>query len=210
MNRILLTILLALTACTPKAQPASTPQVIKIYASLATRTWLPKAYACADGLAVILSDEVDPKQADISIRMGEPALLASPAFQIGTEDLTVVTNPESQIQTLTAGEVLSLFTSPGNPNVEIWVFSAGEDLQQVFAREVLAGQPITSLARAAASPQQMSEAINQNKNAVGVLPGQLVTGRLRKVFTLPKVAVLALVKTDPQGLIKELLVCLQK
>ena len=210
MNRFLFATLLFLAACTPAAAPAATPQVIRVYATPATQPWLADAYNCAQGLQVVLSNVNDPKQADISIRMGEPDQLSSPAYQIGQDDLLVVTHRENQLQNLTVAEAQSLFSHPEPQAIQIWVFASGEDDQQVFAREVLRGQVVTSLARVAVSPQQMSDSLNQDKNGVGFLPRRWQTETLRDIFTLSKVPVLALVKSEPQGLIKALLACLQK
>ena len=225
MQKILLTILLVLTACAPLAAPAQTapatppipsaapaelPQVIKIHATGATQTWLQTAFQCADEQKVTLETVNDPQQADISLRLGEPDQLNTPAFKIGLEDLLVVANRESPVQNLTLEGVQSLFSHPETQGVQIWVYAPGEDVQQVFAREVLGGQTVTSLARLAVSPQQMSDSLNQDKNAVGILPRHWKAGGVREVFTLPGVPVLAIVKSDPQGPIKTLLACLQK
>jgi hypothetical protein len=210
MNRICLLTLLFLTACAPAVLPTGTPQVVRVYTSPAAQPWLSDAYNCADSLSLILSNIYDPGQADITIRLGEPPQLATPAFKIGRDDLLVVTHSDSSLQNLTAAEVRSLFFNPEPAKMDIWVFAAGEDIQQVFTKEVLGDQPITSLARLAVSPQQMSDALNQDKNAVGILPRRLMTSTLREVFVLPNIPVLAVVKSEPQGSTKALLACLQK
>ena len=210
MNRLMLVILVFVMACTPTPVPANTPQLIKIHATPATQAWLSNAYNCADKLGIILSNVDDPNQAEINIRMGEPAKLSSPSFLIGQEDLLVVTHRESKVQNLTIEEVRSLFSNPEALGMEIWVFASGQDIQEVFSRDVLGGHVVTSLARVAVSPQQMSDTLNQDKNAVGILPRHWKAGTVRDVFTYPNIPVLALVKSEPQGLVKALLACLQK
>ena len=210
MNRLLFATLLFLAACTPAAVPTGTPSLVRVYASAATRPWLAAAYKCAESQQLILSNVLDPQQADISLRMGEPDRLSSLAYQIGQDDLLVVTRSDSPLQNLTAAEIQALFSDPEPLSVQVWVFAPGEDIQQVFARDVLREQVVTSLARAAVNPQQMSDALNQDKNAVGILPRHSLTGTLRAVFSLPNVPVLALTPAEPQGLIKTLLACLQK
>jgi hypothetical protein len=210
MNRFLLAILLFLAACAPAAAPTGTPVVVRVYATASTQPWLAQAYKCAESQQVILSNVLDPQQADISLRLGEPERLASPAYQIGQDDLLVVTRSDGPLQNLTTLETQELFSHPNTQAVQVWVFASGEDLQQVFTREVLGDQIVTSLARAAVSPQQMSDALNQDKTAVGILPRHSLTGALRAVFSLPNVPVLALTPAEPQGPIKALLACLQK
>jgi hypothetical protein len=210
MIRFLLATLLFLSACAPTATPASTPQLIRIQATAATQPWLADAYNCAQGLSSILANVDDPNLADISIRMGEPESLSAFAYQIDIEDLLIVTHRESQLQNLTAEDARRLFSHLEPQVVQVWVFASGEDTQQVFVHEVLHGQMLTSLAQVAVSPQQMSDSLNQDKNAVGILPRRWKAETMREIFRLSEIPVLALVKSEPQGLIKALLACLQK
>jgi hypothetical protein len=184
--------------------------VVKIYATAAAQPWLTKASNCAAGSSVILSNVIDPAQAEIIIRVGEPDQLTTPAFQIDREDLLVVTHRESPIQNLSADEARTLFSGQGQADIEVWVFGTREDLQQVFAREIMRGVPVTSLARLAADPQQMSDILNNEKNAIGLLGRHWKTGTAREVFSLLDQPVLAITPADPQGAVKEILACLQK
>ena len=133
-------LLLLLAACSPASAPintsqidqvnvspasGSTPQIIHIFASPITQPWLSDAYNCAQGLHFILSNGNDPAQAEISIRLGEPAQLTSPAFQIGQDDLLVVTHRESPLQNLSQADVQNLFSNPDPAAIQIWVFAAG-------------------------------------------------------------------------------------
>jgi hypothetical protein len=136
--------------------------------------------------------------------------LTTPAFQIDREDLLVVTHRESPVQNLSADEVRALFAGQGQADVQVWVFGSGEDLQQVFAREIMHGATVTSLARLAVNPQQMSNTLNSDKNTVGLLGRHWKTGTVREVFSLPDQPVLAITATEPHGAVKEILACLQK
>jgi hypothetical protein len=201
MNRFLLSALLFISACAPIQKATTTPQVISLHTSPTTQPWLAKAYACAEGLGLVISYVNDPKNAEISIRLGEPDSLTSPAYQIDNEDLLVVTNQE---------ETRNLFTHPDFQTFEIWVFAPGEDIQQVFSRETLDGQVVTSLARVALNPQQMVTALGNDKKAAGLLPRHLLNDSMHEIFSIPDIPVLAIVKTEPQGLTREMLACLQK
>jgi hypothetical protein len=209
MKKLLFTILLLCAACAPTAASPA-PQVVKIHATMAAQPWLTEASTCAVRSSLILSNVIDPAQADILLRVGEPDHLTTPAFQIDREDLLVVTQRESPIQNLSDEEVRALFAGQGQADVQIWVFSPGEDLQQVFAREVMRGTPVTSLARLAVSPQQMSDTLDNEKNAVGLLERHWKTGTVREVFSLSDLPVLAITPAEPQGAVKEILACLQK
>ena len=209
MNKILLAIILLCTACAPAAA-TSAPQVVKVYVTAAAQPWLTEAANCAASSSVILSNVIDPAQSDIVIRVGEPDELSTPAFQIDHEDLLIVTHRESLVQNLSTEQALALFAGQGQADVQIWVYASGEDLQQVFAREIMQGTPVTSLARLAVSPQQMSDTLNADKNAVGLLGRHWKTGMVREVYSLSNLPVLAITPAEPQGAIKEILACLQK
>jgi hypothetical protein len=195
-------------ACAP-ATPTPAPQVISVYASSSTQTWLAEAYDCAAQQSVVIRLSDSPSVADIRLRLGEPDQLNALIYPIDSEEILIVTHRESPIQNLSADEARALFAQ-GRADVQIWVFASSEDDQQIFEREMMRGTPITSLARLAVNPQEMSDTLNAEKNAVGILPAHWKMGAARIVYTLPSVPVLAIVKNEPQGAIKELLACLQK
>jgi hypothetical protein len=103
-----------------------------------------------------------------------------------------------------------LFAGQGDPSVQVWVYSSEQDVQEVFDQFVMAGLSVTSSARMAATPQQMSDTLINQPNAVGILPRHWKAGDDQEVFKVATVPVLALTNAEPQGVIKELIACLQK
>jgi len=212
MRRALFIPLLAsilLSAC-GAGTPVTTPQLVNVYATAATQPWLADLYACAEQESVVIRLADSPSAAEILLRVGQPEDLSTPAYEIDREDILIVTNRESPVQNLSAEEARALFAGRGAEGVDIWIFAPAEDVQQIFEREIMQGTPITSLARLAATPQQMSDTLNSEKNAVGILPRHWKAGTVRDVLALPNVPVLAILKSDPQGAAKDLLTCLQK
>lgn len=208
---LFLAVVLLLSACaSPVASPeTATPQVVSVYASAATQPWLPDLYGCAEQAAVVVRLAVSPAEAEIRLRVGEPENLSSPAYQIGSEELLVVTHRESPVQNLTEEQARALFAQ-GQAGVQVWVYASGEDVQEVFERQLMNGSGISSLARLAANPQQMSDTLNVEKDAVGVLPRHWKVGPARDVFVLPGVPVLALTNDAPNEIVQALLACMQK
>jgi hypothetical protein len=214
-------VLLFLAACAPAA-PSPTPQVIDIYATAAAQPWLADLYDCAGEQSVILRLSESPSDAEILLRVGQPDDLSTPSYQIATEEILIVTNRESPVQNLSAEQARALFAGrlapagsrpergSGTEGVQVWVFAPAEDVQQIFENVLMQGTPITSLAQLAATPQQMSDTLNGEKNVVGILPRHWKAGSARDVFTVAEVPVLAIVKEEPHGAIKALLTCLQK
>ena len=216
MKKILFIIFIFLTACAP-ATPAATPQVVKVYATSSAQPWLTDLYNCASASVVI--DLTDSQLADISIWEGESANLTMPAFQIGTDDILVAIHPQTGVGSLTIEQVRQLFTgqvtnwkdvSGNDVPVQVWTYSPDEDIQQIFDNAVLAGQPVTSLARLAVSAQAMSDSIGANAGSVGVLTRRWKTDNTNEALAVASVPVLAVTKSEPQGTVKDLIACLQK
>jgi hypothetical protein len=197
-----------LFSCSP-ATLSVTPALITVYSTSAAQPWLPKLYECA-GTASAISRVDDPSVADIALRVGEPAVLHSPAFQIDTEEILIVTHRQSPVQKLTLEGARELFAGHGDPSLQVWVYASGEDVQELFNQIVMTGRSVDPSARLAVNPQQMSDTLVNELNAVGILPRHWKAGDVREVFSVATVPVLAVTASEPQGVIQELLVCLQK
>jgi len=208
MKRFFLFLLLFMTSCGTSTPPA-TPQVVSVYSTSAAQPWLDPLYACAESFAVI-SRVDDSSSADIILRVGEPEFLASPAYQIDTEEILIVTHRQSPVQNLTLEEARALFSGFGDASAQVWVYASGEDVQKVFDQFVMDGRNVTSSARVAVSPQQMSDTLVSESNSVGILPRHWKAGDVREVYSVGAVPVLALTQSEPVGVVKSLLACLQK
>jgi hypothetical protein len=211
-----------LSSCNSATPTAATEQFTVQYTA-ASVPWLAGLYDCA-GPNVVKAEEraadlMDLQSVDMAIRIGQPENLTSPAYQIGSEDLLVIVNRQNPISALTAEQVRGLFTGQiqnwqdvngSNAQVQVWVFSSGEDVQQIFEQTVLRGSPVTSTARLATGPDGMSQAIANDVNAVGILTRHWKMGVVYDVYTVATVPVLAITPGEPQGGIQGILACLQK
>jgi hypothetical protein len=196
---------------------------ITVQYTAAAAPWLTDLYDCA-GANVVTSEQraanfLDLQSVNMAIRIGQSANLTSPAYQIGSDQLLVIVNPHNPIDALTAEQVRGLFTGQvlnwqevngSDAPVQVWVFSFDDDIQQIFEQTALGGSLVTSLARLAADPDQMAKAIASDVNAVGILTFHWNTANVSAVYTGASMPVLALTPTEPQGLVQELLACLQK
>ncbi len=217
----LLTFLL-LTSCNPST-PTATAGPIAVQYTAAAAPWLADLYACAGANVVTTeqraADFLDPQSVDLALRVGQPANLTFPAYQIGSEDLLVIVNPQNPVNTLTVEQVRGLFTGQvlnwqevngSNAHVQVWVFSSGEDVQQIFEQTALGGSPVTSTARLSAGPDEMAQAIAADVNAVGILTRRWKAGNVSDVYTVAAVPVLALAPDQSTSLVTEIIACLQK
>ena len=197
-----------ISSCSP-GTPTATPQLVTVYSTSAAEPWLPALYDCA-GTSPVLSRVDDPSAAEIVLRVGQPELLVSPAYQIDTEEILIVTHRQSSVQNLTIEEARALFAGQGDPSVQLWVYASGEDVQEVFDLVVMEGSRVAPSAQLAAHPQQMSDTLVNEANTVGILPRHWKAGDTREVFSVGTVPVLAISASEPRGVIQELIACLQK
>jgi hypothetical protein len=212
MRTRLLTLLILigsfLPACTTGTPPAI-PVLVSVYSTLAAQPWLSDLYDCA-GTTAALSRVDDPSTAEIILRVGVPELLDTPAYQIDTEAVLIVTHRQSPVQNLSMEEARALFAGSGDPAVQVWVYTDGEDVQEVFDRVVMEGGAVSATARLAADPQQMSDILVNEPDSIGILPRRWKAGDTREVFSVASVPVLAITAAEPQGPVRELIACLQK
>ena len=189
--------------------PQTPPRVVSVYSTFAAEPWLTDLYACADSVATLVRVD-DPNSADIALQIGEPEFLSSFAYQIDEEEILIVANRQSPLQNLTLEEARALFMGLGDPSAQVWVYASEADVQNAFDQLVMEGRSVSSSAFVAVSPQQMSDVLSSESNAVGILPRHWVAGDVREVYSVAEVPVLALTKSAPQGSVNPLIGCLQK
>jgi periplasmic binding family protein len=215
MNRYIFALLLLLTACTP-ATPAATPRVVGVYLSSSASAWRANVYDCASPSTVI--SLTDPRSADLTLRVGEPDGLNTPAFEIDTEEILVVVDLKAGVDALSLTQVRSLFLGQttnwkdlggSDLPVQVWAYASDEDIQQIFSRVVMNGQPVSSLARLAVSAEAMSGSIEATPGSVGILARRWKSGNTPEVYSVATVPVLAITRSEPGGAVRELLGCLQ-
>lgn len=196
---------LVLSAC-GTAAPTAEPQIVDVYATSAAQPWLTKLYVCAADLSVELN--VNAESPEIYLRVGDFEDFVSPSYQIGEEEVLVVVPRESPVQSLTLAQAQDLFAQE-NPPSQVWVYPSDANMQRVFDQLVMQGRSVSSSARVAGSPQNMSDVLKSDPSAIGILPRHWVTGDMREVFLAARVPVFAVTKDEPQGVVFELISCLQ-
>ncbi|MEW6092441.1 MAG: substrate-binding domain-containing protein [Chloroflexota bacterium] len=211
----------SLSACV-SATPAPQAAPLRVQYTFTAQPWLADMYDCAGGNVVSAelraAEYLDLSSVDLALRIGD-ANVTSPTYQIDTDEILVIINPQNPINSLTADEVLGLFTgsiqnwqevNSDDAPVQVWVFVAGEDVQQIFAQTALGGAPVTSLARLAPGPEEMAQAIAEDVNAVGILTQSWKAENVSAVYTVAIVPVLVLSPDEPQGISNDIIACLQK
>jgi len=218
---LVLLVTLGLSAC-GSGSPTPVASALTVDYSFAAASWENDLAACSASTPLVselrAADTFDPS-ADLSLRLGTPNGLNTPAYQVGTETILVVVGRSAGLGPLTLQQAADLFSGrvtdwaqlqPGKAGtVQPWVFPAGEDVEQLFEAAVLGGAPVSSQARLANTPDEMSAALASDPNAIGLLPGHWKTGNLTTLLTAASVPVLALTPAQPKAGVNALIACLQ-
>jgi len=227
MKRFIASIILVcifLPACA--VAPAATPlEQLTIQYSAAVIPWLPTLFRCSDGNAIDAeqrgTDFLDIKSADMVIRLGKPDILSAYVYQLGTDELLVITNSKNPARQLTPEQVYKLFTGQiqdwsslnGNTTaVQVWIFANGEDITELFKQYSLRGSPVSSAAHLANNPQEMVQAIEKDINAIGIITRRLLSNENVTVANTvaSNLPMLGISSTKPNRSLAHLITCMQK
>ena len=213
---------LILTACSA-VTPTTSPEPMVVQYTAAATPWLADLYACTGNNIVKAelraADFLNPEAANLVMRIGQPADLTSPAYQIDTEDILAIVNPQNPINKLTLEQMRGLFTGQTmnwkdidglDAPVQVWVYASGEDVQQIFSQTALGDSPVTSSALLATGPEEMAQAVADDVNAIGILTRHWKADDVSDVLTVTTVPVLVITPSEPQMEIDNILACIQK
>ena len=226
MKRTFVFIFLAcflLSACN-STPPTAEPEQLTVQYTAASVPWLAGVYRCAGGDVVAAEQRgaefLDPRSANMVIRIGKPDNSLPFVYQIAADDLLVIGNLKNQTSKLTAEQVNAIFTGQihnwksingSDATMEAWVFPAGEDIQDIFGQTVLQESPVTSAAHIATNPDEMLRAIEKDVNAIGIITSRWKTGKVSNLYTAAsRLPVLALTLSKPEGTLAQVLACMQR
>ncbi len=212
-----------LTSCVPTA-PTPKPEQVTVQYTAASVPWLASLYRCANADVIFAeqreADFLDLSSASMIIRIGKPGNLTGFEYQIGTDKLLVIVNLKNPTSSLSADQVYGLFTGQIqnwksinglDAPVQVWVYSAGEDVQGIINHSVLHGSPVSSAAYLANNPNEMLESVQKDENAIGIISQHWKTGNVASVYTdTSALPVLAITPAKPQGSLSQILGCMQK
>lgn len=206
MKRIFSLFLLSsfLFSCAPTPAPS---QVVDVFASPSATPFLDELYVCADSSSATLNLTSDAP--DLSLHLGQPDGWAGSLFQVASEDILIVASLQSPLPALTLDSARTIFAGQ-NLSVQVWAYASAEDAQMAFESVIMEERSVTSFARLAVSPMHMVEALSADVNAVGILPRTWMTDGLRELFLVANVPVLALTPSEPEGIVRDLIACMQE
>jgi hypothetical protein len=226
-------IIVALTACghIPTATTQPTPQVVSVAHTPSLRPVREALHDCAitiPEIALVVHETSFPflleESADLYLWFGEPPEIYNYVYPLAEEQIIVIVHPDNPIEVLDTSDLQAIFIGQNRDwlevsgldnETEVWVYPIGDEVQQLFDREVLNNEPYTSWAWLAPDPPAMLEAISENSSTIGFLPQAWITEKVKIVQVDSELnralsqPLLALSKTEPQGGVRTLLYCLQ-
>jgi hypothetical protein len=217
---------------------APTPEAIHIIYPSTLKPWADKIGACASGNPTIAlyftqSPNQDPDifSDEVNLELGEPAQKDDSFYlsQVGREQIVVVLNQDNKLSQLSTNLLRSIYSGEttrwvnnAGELIQVWVLPKGDPARSIFENVVLPSQGISSNAMLAPDPTAMLEAVTQDAAAIGFLPESFLftadPSLIAKVKSIQldvsvkdalNQPVIAVTQNEPQGLTRELLVCLQ-
>lgn len=175
----------------------------------------------------------------LALRWGPPNPLNGYAVEIGKERLVVVVHPDNPVTRLNRAQVRGIYTGSifdwgsllkpacescaadrsSDPftgkEIHAWAYVPGEDIRQLF--ETAYGMSIShSAAGTAPHGEAARQAVAEDPQAIAFLPARLVDGSVRtlKIEGVDEAALtaplLAIGSSEPQGLARQWLACVQE
>lgn len=209
------------SSCAPILPPTQVPPLVVHY-SFATQPWLSILESCAGEIIIAAEQRAvgfqDLETADILLRIGGDTS-GDLTFQVGMEELLVIVHPENPVNNLDASQVMGLFTTSiknwaevggTDAPVQVWVYPAGEDIQQLLLNSTLGGSPISTYALLASGLEAMQTAVAGDPHAVGLISRSWLSGDVKEVYSVAEIPVLAILPDGSPDYVLDIVTCLQK
>lgn len=226
-------LLLILAGCQSSPAPADvrpTAQLIRLDVTLATAWILPAVNACAretGGVQLtvrqIATRALDSAEADVLILSGAPQPGQGSPFEIGQIEAALIVHPDNPLEEFSAQALAEIFNGelrqwsevdPSLPeeDIQVWLPPVGDEMRDSLVETLLEGDQPSRFASLAPDPAAMRSAVAEDEAAIGILPVAYVDQTVR-IVTSPleiNLPVVAVTNTQPAGLTRDFLLCLQE
>jgi hypothetical protein len=224
---ILMTTAILMTACTTTESSSNSAEDANIYiiaiTPALTPLWpalqtcdlaVPDAYFFIE---VLFYPEAVDSDAVLVFRLGEPEELPAFSAPIAYEDLLLVTHKSNPTADLTRQQLRGIFTGrlhnwtdfDWHDPIQVWMYYDGDDSRQLLEENILLGIPLTPNALLAPGPQEIIESVADDPASISVIPAAFATNNVQTADLGIQAPILALANEEPEGAVRDLLVCLQ-
>jgi hypothetical protein len=218
--------------------PAPTPEAIHVVYPASLERWADRITGCAStnpliGLYFTQAPTLDTNfdMNVVLLELGEPSQIDAASYlsQVGLEQITVIVNQDNDLSQISTSLLQSIYSgqttswkNDSGQRIQVWVLPNGDPVRKHFDQAIMQSNPLTSEAMLAPDPEAMLEAISGDNNSIGYLPGSMLSSSNLNLVDKVKIVqldsslqeelhqpVIALTHIEPEGLMRELLICLQ-
>lgn len=155
--------------------------------------------------------------ANLFIHLGEPPELPVFSVPLAQETIVAVVHAQNPMNTFSSRQVQDIFHGAAQSwsdfgsegTIQVWALLEGDETRQHFDRLVLQPVRLTPNALLAPDAELLAQSIAKDPAAIGYLPGAWANEQLKAIELGIQVPVLALTNSEPQGALRDLLVCMQ-
>ena len=222
----------------PEIEPTSTPEVVDLHVTPAVAHWLPAVAACAEGIPgfgvytqVLPRADLSDEQSDLVLRLGE-RLEGDPFVSVvGLEDIVLVAGQDVPVNALSLESLQAIYAGEFTTWAEVPEYSGdvdgsvqaittlsypvGHEIELLFRRAYLEDEPVGASSQTFSTIPFLTDLMDAHPYALGyLLASQVPEGmRVLPVTSEDEIAseqwVLAVTSSEPEGKLKQLLLCLQ-
>lgn len=157
------------------------------------------------------------ESADLVFRLGEPEKLPAFAAPLAVEEIVVVLDKDNPVSSLSQRQMQNIFHGAidtwdqvgGQGDIQVWALLDADESRQLFEKHILDPLRPTPYSRLAPAAEYVLQALQEDPKAIAYLPRAWVTDDLKVIELGIKVPVLALAGAEPQGDLRQLVICLQ-
>ena len=218
--------------------PAPTPEAIHIIFPTTLKPWADYFAGCANNNSLSAlyfnqspKSETNIDKNEVVLELGESSQINEALYlsQVGWEQIDVIVNKDNELSQIPIGKLQSIYSGQTSSwengigqLIKVWVLPNGDPVRMYFDRAALQSSSLTSEARLAPDTEAMLEAISSDANAIGYLPISILSSSDPSLVDKVKILqldtalqeelnqpVIAITQGEPEGLIRELLVCVQ-
>ncbi|MDY6846359.1 MAG: substrate-binding domain-containing protein [Chloroflexota bacterium] len=220
------------------ATPAATLEIINLQITPELENWMPEISQCAETIEgigiytqILTQAELDINQTDLVLKLGQKDESDPYVAVMGFEEIVVIGGSKVPINTLSIESLQAIFrgtvtnwgdlpevSSQGikiNQPIQTFSFPDGHILQQLFSLSYLESDPVQTEAIPYSTVEGLAERLQKNPYGIAYLLKTHTTND-HKIITIMGIEtspaqqfVLAITKNEPQGRLKQLLLCLQ-
>jgi hypothetical protein len=219
----LLLSLVLLAACSPAEEviPVEEKPIFRISYNTNLENFRPNLQTCADEntKAFFILQPNYPNMDEVSdllIELGEPVNIGKFSAQVGKEKIVVITEKSNSsaldlmdLQNIFSGRTLFWDQEPELGKIQIWLMPMENNISQLFQNTILGGMLFSSNALVAPGPAEILEAVSNDPAAIAFLPQSWVNSSVHRIDLHIELPILALAETEPVGVLRDFVACLQ-